>query len=464
MSKQKNTALVLIISIVVLAATVVSLLLTRDAPESEPQSSEQSDSMQQINLVQKDIGDIKRIQVENEAGGFVVEPTEPGVESYFISELQSLSVNVAAVKSMVLSSFQIVSADPVGKVDDLSEFGLDSPKAVVTTTFLDGTQFVYYVGDTIYSDEGARYMCAKDTNYVYIAQCDEHLLKNSASFLENTVLSLSDDGGDAVEVEKITISGTFYQKEINIEKNGDAYQMTTPVVSGCAAGLIDNLAFSITNVAGKAVEVHPSAGTLKKYGLHAPPAVVRFVAKGESYQLSAAKKDDDTYYLMREGVPVIYEVAADSADAWAATSSFSLRDKKLTEASADTVQTLTVKTGGKTVTFTVSRTRDDEKSTELIAAYQYSVKAKGEPVPVEGYQNAMAGLAALSLTGETDKGYDAQPSIIIIYTTFENGEHTMKFYPLEKESYAVWSDGQRFGVLEKDGLDTAVKRFFSLAK
>ena len=139
---------------------------------------------------------------------------------------------------------------------------------------------------------------------------------------------------------------------------------------------------------------------------------------------------------MREGVPVIYEVAADSADAWAATSSFSLRDKKLTEASADTVQTLTVKTGGKTVTFTVSRTRDDEKSTELIAAYQYSVKAKGEPVPVEGYQNAMAGLAALSLTGETDKGYDAQPSIIIIYTTFENGEHTMKFYPLEKESYA----------------------------
>ena len=465
MSKQKSTALVLVITIVVLATTALSLLLTREDAQQVQSEEDSAFSMQEINLVEKDVGDIEQIHVENAAGGFVVKPTEPGVESYQIEGLEALDINVSTVKSMVFSSFQIISADPVGVGDDLSDYGLTAPQASVTTTFLDGTEFSYYVGDTTYSDDTARYTCAKGSNYVYIVNCDEHLLKNGASFLQNTVLSLtSDSEGESAGVEEISISGAAHTNPIVLKKEGDGYQMTQPVRSACADGIVQNLAYSVTNVFGTAVEANPSEETLQEYGLAKPLAVVRFVFEGTTYQLSAAQKDEETYYLMREGVPVIYEVSAEDVDAWATTTPLAVRDKQLTAASVQTVRQLTVKTEQESVSFSISRQKDEEKSTEDVPAYRYTIKAHGKRVDEEDYQSAMETLSAVSLVGETDKKASGEPDLLLIYTTFDNEKHTLKFYALDEERYAVLSDGQNFGLVERDEMDSVVNRLIDLQK
>ena len=89
--------------------------------------------------------------------------------------------------------------------------------------------------------------------------------------------------------------------------------------------------------------------------------------------MAGAKSEDKSeQYIMKDGVDVIYTISSGNISAWTDTSAFDLRTKFILLPMITDVEKLTVGFDGKDNVFELSRTKDEEKSTEDKPAYTYT--------------------------------------------------------------------------------------------
>ena len=147
---QKKSLFVIGGIIALLGVLIVVLIVTKTPEEVLSTSSEIPET---VDLTNHKIGELESLTVENEEGSYTIRPTEPGVESYYVEELQGLPCNHDAVKYAVQGIMDPVISQEVGEVDDLEEFGLAEPSATITMRFNDGSSVVCLIGDQAPSDE-----------------------------------------------------------------------------------------------------------------------------------------------------------------------------------------------------------------------------------------------------------------------------------------------------------------------
>ncbi len=351
--KNRKPILIVIIALVVVAALVVTLILVRRrtyqksegvADPAEITLDVGKDGVHEAsvkldengNILQNGVGslltyvpaDIKQIDVENEDGSFTVTSHTPegeatvytlvGFEGYTLQE--GIAGEVASHVS-ALEFTKIITAS-----GNLSDYGLDKPRATVNVSFNDDTTAVIRVGNNAAGEDTGTYVAFGSSDAVYLVATEnvEPFLYSVNSFISLDVTDKMEDSENA-EFSSLTISGTRYDEPITLEPNTDkaidaAYIVTSPRRMYANATESYDIAGNIRGLyAEEVVCVNPSDNQLSSYGLSEPYASVKATYPDTEITLHAsAANDDGLVYIYNPDKNVVYTIQL-AAVSWAKT-------------------------------------------------------------------------------------------------------------------------------------------------
>lgn len=494
---KKNTRYILItlIVVLVLGGAITALLLTQPAAESEETSSTSStSSTQTIALIPgegKEIKpeDVDSIVVENADGGYSMtgktetvsssseessEEEESTQTTFYIDGVEASLQNTSSIQTAAEYGYSLSASKDVGKADDLklTDFGLDKPAATITTTLKDGTVYTYSVGNKgpisgyyiLYNDE------------VYVATVSDSVFKTHLDFVNTTVLSITppentdESSSSETATNKFTqfvFTGINFPQEVKIVPHTDSlvssYKLTSPYEVSANNTPMDAITSGVASLTASSVAaVDPTEEQLVEYGLDNPTVRMKFAVNGNSYTLIAGKQDGDNRYVMLDGVDVVYVFANSIVTDWADATLFTLRDSFVWLQNITDVNKLTVKTPEKTDTFTITRTENEESSTEDKVAYDYTVKGTGgKDITYQdiftGYYQTIIGIQLLDEAPETSTIPDDDPALSITYEYYDGRTpYVVDFYSIGNRRCLAVAQGQIVGVVSETVVQTVI--------
>nr|WP_319489610.1 DUF4340 domain-containing protein [uncultured Caproiciproducens sp.] len=460
--------------IVVLGGVAAMLLLTGNKDEAS--SSETSAAT--IELVSKTSQDIVSMSVKNQKGSYTLIPIEKPAAStssaasgtaaditYMVKELGGVPINNAAASQVVQNGFSLVATKNLGMVDNLDEFGLKNPQATVEVAFKDGSNYNYKIGNVSATDSSAYYMCGENSGNVYTVSIDGGILENKNYFVSKDIMAITSSSGEN-DFTSITLSGTNFPQPVTVTKNGSASVITTPVSAQTDAAKLSAIETALATLTADSVEaVNPDAAALKTYGLDKPSAIAEFTVNKGSYKLMVGAKKDASYYVKLDKVDAVYLVKAEGVDAWANTNPFALRSKNLLTPDISTVKSLSVAAGGTVQTFTVTRTKDETKSTQDKIQYTYQATGTGDKKldyekNYTDYYNQVIGVQLLEAANQNPSG---TPYLKLEYAYFDKSEKdTVAFYSSGDRLYTAVVNGSVYGIVTQDDIEKIISGSKSL--
>lgn len=330
---------------------------------------------------------VTKVEVENESGSFTIlsetptetvtdedgnETTQTTTTIYTLvgfedAELMTGQPNLVANEASNMATTKII--DVSGK--NLADYGLDEPRAKVTTTFNDGSVVKMDIGNDAPSNLGT-YIKYSDKDRVYLTDTDsvEAFLFSVLDLLSTEVTDAAQTE-DTAEIESLTLSGSNFPDEVTMVPNDDEtcaayYKMTAPreqfvnVVNGTSVkgGIRGLMATSV-------VCYHPSSDQLSKYGLSKPNAKVDATYSDASYTLSASAVDENgDVYLYNHDSNIIYLISSTRVP-WATTSYEELKYEYVLKPVQDTLSSIEITADGETYKFELEKvTKTDDEGNE----------------------------------------------------------------------------------------------------
>lgn len=486
MKKNVRYLIIVLVCIAVLAGAVLVLALTGGEGGSASSAAGGASSTAVEALLDHVDTEFKTMEVINDEGGYTIhaEPETPssGAESsssasskvnmvYTVDGLKADYTNRSLVTAAVNDVLSLRPSRDLGEIEDLSQYGLDKPAAKVKATYADGSTFSYWVGAESAGTDGARYICKEGTNTVYVATLGDFLYGSNVQFVRNDVLNITSKDETAssgenlessIKFTKISLSGTNYQEPIELvsDDNGATIKMLKPRTANTNETETDTLKAALTTLtAYGAVAVEPTQEDLKKYGLSEPAARVEFTAEGDGYAMIASNADSEGYcYLMLDGRDVVYKVLESRISAWLSADAFKLQSRLTYQPLITTLKSMEVSVNGKGNTFTFSRTKNEEKSTEDQVAYDYKVAGPdGKELNYENFRNFYKSFIVLSLIENTTDMPEGDPEITATYRYFDKSDvDVVEFYKASDRRYTVVVNGQVLGNTVSSGMATAL--------
>ena len=382
--------------------------------------------------------------------------------TYTIEGLEGIELDPYDPEDALENGYSLNASKEVGQVDNLEDYGLTDPQAEVEVEFQDGSTYHYLVGSASAGDGSSYYLCAADSNLVYVASISEELFYSPLDFVETTLVSITnpDDttGQSGITMESIELSGTQFPSPISIvqDDNGvfrliyngkeldvDTQRATTLMTS-----------FS-TLEADKTFAAHPDEDVLADCGFTEPTAVADFSAYGEDYKITVGKQEGTQWYVMRDGVDVIYLIEDSKLNTWMETNAFLLRDKFVLLTNIVDVDQMEVTLDGDSYVFDLSRTKDEEQSTEDNPVYDYTLTGNGKELTYENFQKYYQSIIAIQLLEPTDEQPVGEPEITVTYEYYpDTGEesNTVEFYPSSDRRYIATVNGDVAGIVKEENL------------
>lgn len=413
--------------------------------------------------------DIEKIEIENESGTYEIlaqTPIETDEETgeqtqgttvytlvgYEDSELQSGSPDAVADVVCELSFTSV--ADITG--ENASDFGFDSPQAVVNTTFTDGTTSIITVGADAPSSLGTYIMFGDNkTIYVIDTTTADSLLISAIDLISLTINSAATDTDNA-EFESVVLEGSAFDSAIEIRPNDDtaidsSYVTISPEKMFISETEASKIAGAIRGLyADEVVCVNPSDKQLKKYGLSTPYAKVTAVYPDTTVHLSASKPKDDFVYLYADS-DVIYKIATDSVP-WVNTSYKDLVPDIVIDPNFDSLSKIEVTDKSGTykfdVTTTTSTVTNDEGVEEKISntTAVYNDKTLDEDNFYVFYQD----IANIKNAGDATQSPSGKPvlTIKLSYSTSRDTD-VIKIYATNTSKYIATLNGKTQSLVYK---------------
>lgn len=460
--------------VVVLGGALAALLLAGGG--EEPSSSSESASSAVISLVSKQEEDIVSMKITNENGSYTIVPHTEEVETsaadgskststkttYLVEELGDLPINTYTTDRVVEYGFSLNASKNVGEVENLADYGLKNPRATVKVTFKDDSVYEYNLGDVSAGDGSGCYMSGKGSNNVYVVSIDDAIFNSVEDFVDKKLVNISTaDPNTPAVFTYLKLSGTNFEEPITLEGENSLTSMT----AGDQALDPDSektsaLTTALTAItADQALYLHPTEEQLKECGLDQPAAVIEFTSEGTTYKLMAGAKSEDKseQYIMKDGVDVIYTISSGNISAWTDTSAFDLRTKFILLPMITDVEKLTVGFDGKDNVFELSRTKDEEKSTEDKPAYTYTVTANGKEITYENFQQYYKSMIQIQLLEPTKEEPQGDPDLTITYEYYgDTGKpvDVVKFYEISDRRYLVTVNGTVSGIVASTNVQT----------
>lgn len=413
--------------------------------------------------------DVEKIEIENESGSYTISAETPieideesGEETqgttiytlvgYENSDLQSGSPDAVADVVCALGFTSV--ADITG--ENATDFGFDNPRAVVNTTFTDGTTSTITVGANAPSSLGT-YIMFGDNKTIYVVESDtaEQLLISAIDLVSLTVNSAATDT-DNSEFESITLEGTAFDSTIEIRPNDDSaidssYVMISPDKMFVSETEASSIAGAIRGLyADEVVCVNPSNKQLKKYSLDTPYAKLTAVYPDTTIHLSATKPKDNYVYLYADS-DVIYKIATESVP-WVNTSYSDLVPDIVIDPNFNSLTKIEVTDTSGTYAFDVTTTTDTVTNDEGVEEEVSNTTAiyNGETLDENNFYVFYQDIANIKNAGNTTDTPSGKP-VLTIKLSYNTGRDTdvIKIYPTNNSKYIATLNGKTQSLVYK---------------
>lgn len=304
-SKNFRIILFSVIGLLVLAGVVVVLTLTAPKEEGEEQETEAAVTTVDPALVlqPEDMGDIQRIAVENENGSYSVKRTVEqngdirwdleGHEDIDRSLLSDSSFETLANSLTGMTARSLIEEN----ASDLTQYGLDKPKAKAEVTFQNGS-YTVLVGDTVTSGSANYLMVEGNPNvYSYYSYSLSSVINNDAMSFVSTSVMPTFDQSNAPDLKKITVTRKDWEEPLILEampelpEDSTSIQVFTHTFTSPYSVYLDlNSGNDFLNAlnglsAQKAAYINPTEEETAKTGLDDPFCEVDQLAGDTIYRL-----------------------------------------------------------------------------------------------------------------------------------------------------------------------------------
>jgi hypothetical protein len=440
-------------------------------------SSSAADSSETIQLISKTSSDVASMTVKNKNGSYTIVPLPTGTIGsssassssldFTVQELAGCPINTDRANAVVQNGISLGALKNIGKVSNLSEFGLTDPQATVEVKYKDGSDFGYKIGSATATNSGTYYMCGLDSDNVYVVAVDDGILEASTYFVKTDMLSISPDTSESSSsanpqnvFHKVTLTGKNFPTPVVIQDIDEMPTIVSPAKYEVDAQNVANLQGVLESLtADSAVLTKPDAAALKKYGIDNPTVKAVYNVNKENHTLIIGSKSSKGYYAMVDNINVIYEVSADDVSALTDTNLFKLRSKLIFVPNINTVKKIEITSSGKTDVINVSRTENTESSTEDNKVYDYKVTGtNGQELEYnKNYKNAYQTLISLMIYDQTDKMPEGAPAVTIKYSFFDDSKTTtLALYAIDNRHYTVVLDGTVYGLCTKNDVENVL--------
>lgn len=450
---KKSTKLVsAVVVLAVLGGTYVGLN-TYVSKEEKTESSSEEESKTEVFSVKTD--DIKSLE-------FIVDKKETTFEkkddSWVKKDETAFPVNQTTLDS-VASAIEKVEADRVlKKVDDLTEYGLDSPSNTVTVDTSDGTT-KFNIGDENTStnqyyiskddDDSTVYVVAADTVTPFMKSLYDYAQGEDFPTIDSSTVKkvqVSEDK-DSYVLEENSDGATW---DVSSDGSSDKETADTTAAGNVTSGL-GNFAYDQF--------VNYNAEDLSQYGLDKPYATITVdyqeEVKDNSSDSTDSSEDTKTTTVDKQLVIYvgdeasdgsryvtvdnkhIYTMSADTLSAVIDKAPSDLWSLIVNYLSVKNLDQLQVTYGGATNTVNVSRetSKDDDGNDKETTTYQLDGK-EIESTTFTTFYNKLINMAGQKrLTDAYTPATD--PEMTAVFTDSDKNQTTVTFYTYDTNYYAA---------------------------
>lgn len=389
-------------------------------------------------------------------------------------------------------------------------FGLDKPLSTVTVTYHDDTTTVFELGNMepmetgyYFRESGKKPVYLVDTTFASTLQ-----LKSTAyigtTLYDGPAVKEGDSSGQVV-IRDLDLTGSLRKDQpvsiVLTSQTADAekYQYSSHLITkpykrtvSAAADMTTLLSSFSSLTASEAVVPHPAKADLTKYGFDNPLSVAEFrlaisttkasLAAANNSSSSAdtssgtsedddkeviygtethtvtigSKNDDGNYYVMVNGIDVIYLVSSASL-AWAETTYNDLVNPGMFLESIDNIDSIAFTIDGKTTTFKLEHVEGYEMSSDEAL----NVTAGGKKYSTSEFRGLYQVLMGLQRYGAADAKPSGSPALIIDVVPIEGKADrvTASLYKTSASSYTcVHADGDSYKV-RGSTIENVVRQF-----
>lgn len=478
MKKTARNIIILLVVLLVLGGAV--FLLTAIPTEGDQEeSSELSSSAvdDRTPLFDKEDTDIQSVEIKNSSDQYTVLPTGEGADLYFtLKGYEDYDFNYRTLSANVRTVLGFKPLKELGSQDKLDAFGLGSGGVLVTLNYKDGTSDQLVLGETAPETSG-RYVL-KDGQVYIISGVPDAFFSDKFSYFNTSIYTIPDmvdvtvdDDGETSEttgtdkLDRMTISGTGFPEPISIEPSSrylSGYGITEPVTAESGNTKFNDLVTSLKSLTASAVvDAGLTDEKLEQYGLSEPEAKLSFSINGVEHEISVSAKDSDGMrYMLADGNDLVYQVDNATVSAWAEADVMDYRMSYVWIANIKDVKSLKVTLDGEEHSFSVTREKNEENSTDTSTEYDITkiVDGDGNTIDYETYQPFYQKLIGVAVFSMDETEHSSAPYMKIEYEYFNGGTDTVEYYEIPgKNRYAAMLNGGYNGQVRGTDIDAVVK-------
>ena len=376
----KKNIRIMIITVAAVIILVAMLLILMNLPSSDGGGASSTASSTSISLNTKTADDVSKVEVKNNSDSYTVEMKSE--DSYSVEGLDGFDLNKTSISALKSDSAGVAATQLVEEqAEDLSIYGLDSPKAEATITYKDGETLSLAVGNEAAGDAGT-YVTVNGESKVYLfnsAKVDtfaypllEYASKEITPSQEEAVaaanggeVSSSSDGQTQTpQFAKMTLSGTVREEPIVVEpaeaiSGISQFNITSPKEKAADYTKISEYVGAVYGLtADEVVAVNPTDADLESFGLKEPYS--KIVADFDVGTVTSSPDAAGNVYVMNgDRTNVVYRIEAETLT-WLSATYTDLASKLLFTPNIKDVKTMTVTTPDKTYVFNLTSVVDED--------------------------------------------------------------------------------------------------------
>lgn len=475
MKKSVRNILIMLAVLLVLGGIAAVLFLTPTSKEEDTSSStaEVSSTVTET-VMSAETADVKSVSVKNSEGSFTL--VADG-EDFVIEGYEDCTVNSSVITYSAGTVLSMEATKNLGTQEGLAGFGLAGEDAVfVEVNYKDGTTDEIVLGNS--APESSGHYVLKDNTVYIVTGINEQLYGSVFGYFNTTLYTIDDRTEEYVDEEgnvtnqaaddilySLKLSGTNFPEPIEITHSSGSistYVISTPILAESGGDYYTTVATSLkAPTATSVVAAHLDDATLEKFGLLEPYATVEFDLNNSKHTMSVSEKNSEgKRYLLLDDRDVIYTVDDSTVNTWADCTLAQLRMSYVWLSNIMDVEKLEIVVDSDMVySFDITRTVNEEKSTESNTSYDLSVKnSTGDDIDYKtSYQPFYKKLLAVSVVSSDKAEYSETAALSLKYSYFDKDEDlVIEFFPSGESRYAAVVNGKFNGLVRKSELDKVI--------
>jgi len=437
----------IIVIFVVLALLAGGLAIVKNLPDNEKEhiTSPNNQTIEYIDVLRISAKDIIKVSVKTEENQYTV--SKDG-NSFVLSDSKNIKISEQALQSLINSCSYIYAEKVIEEnADDISIYGLSSPKSTVSIALSDGTERVLFVGNETIDGTGS-YIKLSDSDKVYIKSSYgiNSLVPDYTSFIDKNILSIDTTNYDNLTSFSLVKSGnTEVELKSFSEKSGETeskmWKMTKPVYADANGVVLSkDILTPLKDFTANGV-AEANASDLSKYGLVSPYATLRISTSDTTQKIVFGKEIDGYRFFKVDDYATVY-IAPTQNLTFLDVAYIDLMSRLVHLENIKNISTVEIKTNNK----------------------NYSLKVSGEERFINGkkidksvfskvYQNIIGiSFDSVELNAKTT----GSSAVTIKYTRNDNSTCTVSFVNINDRNYLALVDGKGNGIVAKNTVKDAI--------